>query len=124
MGTGPECFCSTRVLLLPVIMYLFTFLQRARGGREGLLYVVKCARKKTGYVCRCCQRVPLWRGWSPSSGRGVWVQDDDGTGKNPLQHLMAAIGEGLKHLGQTMSHGCAAVGDFMIGLGYQIHNLL
>lgn len=52
------------------------------------------------------------------------VQNDDGTEKNPLKHLMDAIGEGLKQFGQTMSHGCAAVGDFMIGLGYQIHNLL
>eukprot|EP00884_Botryococcus_braunii_P012177 jgi/Botrbrau1/20960/Bobra.0135s0078.1 len=49
---------------------------------------------------------------------------DDGSGKDPVQKLMDAIGEGLKHFGQTVSHGCAAVGQFMIGLGFQLNSLL
>jgi hypothetical protein len=73
----------------------------------------------------------LGQGYTSIDGRYeacciVALQDaaDDGSGKNPLQSLVDAIGEGLKAFGQTVSHGCAAVGEFMITLGFHIHSLL
>jgi hypothetical protein len=53
------------------------------------------------------------------------VQDDGASsGKNPLQQLVDAIGEGLQHVGHKVTQGCNAVGDVLISLGFQLRSLL